>query len=109
MLKRCFPAPSYLIRIGRTQYQRVRHGSQRRKVLDRLMGRAIFTQADTIMREDKNRRNIRQCRKTNSGTTIVRKYKKCTGIWDNTTVQIHPSKSSTHSVLTYSKVDIATG
>ncbi len=49
----CRPAPPAsfrrLDRVGRPEHQQVRHGAQRRQMLDRLMGRAVLAEADGIM------------------------------------------------------------
>ena len=41
--------------IAGTQHEHVRHGAQRRQLLDRLMRRAVFADADRVVREDEDR------------------------------------------------------
>ena len=51
-LHRRLPAFDRLDRIGGTQQQQVRDRAQRGEMLDRLMGRPVFAEADRIVSED---------------------------------------------------------
>ncbi len=56
VLQRGFVRLGHLIRIAGAQHQHVGHGAQGSELLDRLVRRPIFADADGIVREDEERR-----------------------------------------------------
>ena len=49
-LQRELPALGRLHRVGRAEDAHVRHGAERREMLDRLVGRSVLAEADRIVR-----------------------------------------------------------
>ena len=52
MLQRELPALGRLDAIRRAEHVEVRHGAQRRQMLDRLVRRAVLAEADRVVRHD---------------------------------------------------------
>ncbi len=73
MTKLCDDAPRFdgLIGIGGTEGDETGDRAQRCKLLDRLMRRAIFADADRIVREDVNDGNLHQRAEPDCGAGIV--------------------------------------
>ena len=58
LLQRDLPAFGRLDRVGRAEDQQVGDGAQGGQMLDRLVGRAVFAEADGIMGHDVDRRGM---------------------------------------------------
>jgi len=61
----------YLIGVAGTYRDQSGNGAQRGKMLDWLMGRAIFSDSDRIMGENVNHRDFHQGAKTNRRPAVI--------------------------------------
>src|SRR5258705_1721901 len=76
-------------------------------MLDRLMGRPVFTDMNTVMRENEKTLKIAQRRKTNRWTHVIRKHQKRRAKGNPGTVQSHAVDDGAHRVLTDTEMNIA--
>src|SRR5690606_9704571 len=76
-------------------------------MFDRLMGGAIFPQSYAVVRHGVYDRLVHQSCQPDSRSCIVREDEKCGGIGSQTTVQLNPCGSGTHSKFPNPPGDIA--
>src|SRR5699024_10597423 len=73
------------------------------------MSSTIFSQSNTIMSINKNRRNIHNGRQPNSRTHIVRKNQKGRSIRPDSFGGCHAIDNSSHRMFTDAKMQISSG
>ena len=77
LLHHDLPGFDDFIGIAGTQHQHVRHGAQRGQLLDRFMRRAVFADADGVVRHDVNRRKLHQRRQPHGWAHVVGEVEEC--------------------------------
>src|SRR6185312_3382030 len=101
------PGFSRLISIAWTYDGEVWYSTQGGQLLNRLMCRTIFTNADTIMCENINRFESHQCSQANGGAHIIREDQEGSAKGDQSTIEGHTIEDTAHGVLSDTKVHIA--
>ena len=68
-------------------------------LLNRLVGRSVFSYTESIVCPDELDGHFHQCGHTDSGLHIVGEYEECTASGDNATMQIHTYAHASHCQL----------
>jgi len=84
----------------------VRHGPERRELLDRLMGWSVFAEANRVMRHDEDRPDLHQGREADGRTAIVREAQEGAPVGDQAAVQRDAVHGGRHGVLTHAIVHV---
>src|SRR5687768_6623817 len=102
----CTPSLTRLMGIARANHREIWDRTHCSEVLNRLMGRPIFTKADRVVCKDKDRLDIRQGSETYSRAHIVRERLERSAERDHTAIQCHTVHRGTHTMLTDAIVNI---
>jgi hypothetical protein len=65
------PRLDHFVGVRRPQHDESRNRAERRQLLHRLMGRAVFTDANRVVREDVDDRDLHQRTQANGGARII--------------------------------------
>ena len=87
----------------------VRHQTQALDMLDRLMGRPILAEPDTVMGHDIDGPRVLDRGQPHRTTAIVGKHQERAAIGNDATVQCHPVHRCRHAEFADTIIDIATG
>ena len=79
------------------------------QVFHRLVRRPIGTQADRVMREDKQRVDAHECCHADGRTRVVTENKERRAKWDETAVRCHAIDCGAHTELTHAEEDVLAG
>ena len=106
--KSSIPCSSGLSWIARSYNRIVRHTYQRRKVLDRLMSRSVFTDAYAVMCKYAYYRKSHKCGHSQTCLHVVAKYKETCYIRAKSAMEIHSVCYNSHGKFSYAEVHIRT-
>ena len=95
--------------IGGPEDQQVRNGAQGRQMLDRLMRRAVFAEADRIMRHHIDGAHAHQRRKPDRRPAVIGEDQEGAAIGNDAAMQRHAVHRRRHAVLADAVMDIAAG
>ena len=93
---------------GRSTWSRG-HGAQGGQVLDRLVGRAVFAQADRVVSHDEDNPKTHQGREADRRATIVGEDQEGAAIGNDAAVQGHAVHGRGHAVLAHPVMNVAAG
>ena len=71
------------------------------------MRRAVFAQADAVVGEDKDRRNVGQRGDTNGWSAVIGKDQEGAAVGNHAAVQGHTVDDRSHPMLTHAKVEVS--
>ena len=103
------PALRDLVRVGGAEYDHVRDCSQRRQVLDGLVGRAIFAQANRVVGVHEDRRELAERGQTQRRPHVVTEYEKGRAECAQATVIDDAVGDRAHGVLANAIKHVAAG
>ena len=106
-LERELPAFGGLDRVGRAEDAHVRHGAQRRQVLDRLVGRAVLAEADGIVGHHVDDRNAGERRDAHGGAGIIGEDQEGRAGRHEAAMQRDAVHGRRHAVLADAVMDVA--
>ena len=94
------------IRVARTQHHQIRHGPQRSQLFDRLVRRAVFSDADGIVRENEDGRDLHQRGQADAGPHVIAEVEKrrAEGADARDDQPIH---ARAHHMLAHAKMQVA--
>ena len=75
-------------------------------MFNRLVGRSVLAQADTVMGHDIDRAHAHQCRQANGVARIVRKHQKRAAIGDQTAMHADAIHRRRHAEFAHAVADI---
>ena len=93
--------------VARANDGEIRDRTQGGEVLDRLVRRAVFAEADRVVRKDKDRLDMRQGRKPDRRPHVIRKRLKRSAKRYHAAVQGHAVHRRAHRVFADAVMDIA--
>ncbi|MNZ97727.1 hypothetical protein D3C78_1169820 [compost metagenome] len=70
------------------------------------MGRAVFANCDTVMRQNVYHWQLHQCCKANSRTQVICKYEECAAEYLEAAVKRNTVHRSCHSELTNAEINV---
>ena len=108
VLQRHAPGDSGLGGIARAPDIQVRDQAQRGSMFDRLVRRAVFTQADRVVREDMHHAQLHQRRHADRVAAVVAEGQKSAAIGNEAAVQRNAVHDRRHAELAHTVVDVAT-
>ena len=79
----------------------MRDGPQRCELLDRLMGWAVLTDADRVMRHDEDRPDLHERSEADGRAAIIREAQEGAAVRDQAAVQRDSVHGSRHAVLAH--------
>src|SRR5581483_7308176 len=77
------------------------------EMLDRLVGRTVFAEADAVVGEDVNDAEAAHRRQANGGSHVIRERQERSSKRNETPVQGYPVGDRAHRMLADAKVDVA--
>ena len=92
--------------IAWTPYVHIRNQAQSGSLLDRLVGRTVFTQTDGIVGKRKYRVDFHQCRHAQGVTFVFAEHQESRTEWFHTAVQCKAVHDGAHAELAYAVVDV---
>ena len=95
--------------VSQAEHVHVRDGAQRRQVLDRLVGRAVFAEADRVVGHDVDDALAHQRRQADRGPAVVGEHEEGAAIGNEAAVQRDAVHGRRHAVLADAVVDVAAG
>ena len=104
-----FPGLGGLGGVGGAEHIGVRRGAADGEVFDRLVGRAVFADADRVVGHDKDRRDLHQGREAHGRAGIVGEAEEGAAIGADATVQRHAVHRRRHAVFADAPIDVASG
>ncbi|GBC80347.1 hypothetical protein HRbin09_01582 [bacterium HR09] len=105
--ERLAPASHGFVGVGRSPNLQVGDGPHAGKVLHRLVGGAVFPQANGIVGEDVNHRQLLQGGKAQGGAQVVRKHQKRGHVGPQAPVERQAVGHGGHGVLPHAKAQVA--
>ena len=105
--QRDHPAFERLDRIGRTEYQHVRHDPQPGQRLDRMVGRPVLADADGVVGEHVDHPLPHQRRHPHAAAHVVGEDQEGAAVGDEPAVQRHAVHHRRHRMLAHAVVDVA--
>ena len=85
----------------------VRHCAEHSELLDRLVGRSVFANADAVVSQNKCQRNSHQCRKSRHRFYIITEHEECRNISAETAVKHDTVADRCHRKLSYAEVEVS--
>src|SRR5579875_202962 len=107
MSHRNTPGLDRLVRISGSNQREIRDGTQRGKMLDGLMRRAVLAESDRIVGKDVDDVQLHQRRQSNRRPAVVGEHHEARTIRDKTAVQRDTVQDRAHPVLTYAEMQVA--
>ena len=101
------PGIRCLIGVTRAYNPEIGNSPHRHEVLDRLVGRPIFSQVDGIMCIDIDNRLMHYCGKANTGTHVVMEDKEGRTVRQQPTVKRESIADSCHRVLSDTEIYVS--
>ena len=108
-LERELPALGGLDRVAGAEHDQIRNGAQRREMLDRLMRRAVFAEADGVVRHHMDDALAHQRGEPDRRPAIVGEHQERAGVGNDAAVQRHAVHGGRHAVLAHAVMDEAAG
>ena len=108
LLERELPRQRRLVGVGRAHHVHVRRGAQVGQLLDRLVGRAVLAQADRVVGEDVDHRQVHQRRQAHRALHVVEEVEE-RGAERAQPVAVEPVHDRAHAVLAHAVVHVAPG
>ena len=84
----------------------VRHGTQHSQLLNRLMCRAVFAYADTVMSQNVCHRHLHQRRQSCHRLHVIAEYEEGSHIWNHSAMKGQTVSDSCHSLLSYAEMQV---
>ena len=84
----------------------MRDGPQRGQLLDRLMGRTVFAEADGIVRHDEDRPDLHHRRQADRRAAVVREAQEGAAVGDQAAVQRDAVHGRGHAVLAHAVMHV---
>ena len=106
-LQRELPALQRLHRVAGAEHEQVRDRAQRRQMLDRLVRRAVFAEADRVVRHHVDDALAHQRGEPDRRAAIIGEHQERAGIRNDAAMQRHAVHRRRHAVLADAVVDVA--
>src|SRR5271168_2072121 len=106
MRHRDAPGLDRLVGVAGANHREMGNRAQGSDMLDWLVGRAVFADADRIMRENEHHLQLHQRRQPNRRARVVGEAEKARAVWDEAAVQRDAVEDRAHAVLADSKMRI---
>ena len=107
MLQRDAPRLDGFGGVARSQNHHVGHGAQTRQLLDRLMGRAVLSERDTVVGPDVDHVRLAQRREPDARSHVVGERQERRAKREKPIVKRHPSHHRGHGVLAKAEVNVS--
>ena len=108
-LERELPAFERLDRVARAEHAQVRDRAQRREMLDRLVGRAVFAEPDRVVRHHVDHALAHQRGEPDRRAAVVGEHQERAGVGDDAAMQRHAVHRRRHAVLADAVMDEGAG
>ena len=85
----------------------VRHCAEHCELLDRLVGRSVFANADAVVGQNEGQRKTHQCRKSCHRFYIITEYEEGCNVSTETAVKHDTVADCCHRKLSYAEVEVS--